>query len=352
MTRISEVHGLKNIPANEFAGRGAEIKKPAYVPYLSLTKGQMELSLLKQRADILAQFYGKDRPQYAEASKMIANALHVGLHGYKFMGAIPDVLQGVAAAIEKAKWQTAPASRSLFAPPAKIGQIIPIEERRKACWEAAGNDMFKRNKCNQAFEIEKILNDGLEKSGHHMLYKSLPGAYSYPQDVRTKKIFHNTGVDGLANAGNIDADLMTAWVENGIMLVNAQNGIGPIGSVISSLHLAQDPGAELKSFLTWAGPSASKWTQGGINGIGITIDAVVAALLGILKWVINMAKKLLEFLRSAKAFAMSEARGFGTKAFNAGQDDWILRQSNPQTTGANPLLYLLLGGAALLLLKE
>lgn len=341
MTRISEIHG-PGIPADEFADRGREIGKAEYVPYLSYTKGEMQLALMKQRADLLAQWYGSDAPQYAEAAKMLANALHAGLHGgYNFMGAVPDELQSVAAAIVKAKTRTAPASGSLFVKPSKIGQIIPLEDRRKACLSQAKNPGAIAI-CNKAFEIEKILNDGLKNSGHHMLYKSLPKAYEYPQDVRTKRIFHNTGIDGLANAGSIDADLMTGWVENGIMLVNAQNSIGPMSSVISSLYLAKDPDAEVQKFLTWAGQSATKWTQGGINGIGIAVEAIVATLLGILKWVINAAKKLLEFLRSAKAFAMSEARGFGTKAFNADKEDWILSQSNPVTTDDSTLIYLAL----------
>lgn len=350
MTRISEIHG-PGIPVNEFADRGREIGKAEYVPYLSQTKGQMELTLLKQRADMLAAWFGNDAPQYAEAAKMLSNALHAGVTGYKFIGQIADELQGVAAAIEKAKYQTAPASRALFVQSAKVGQIIPIEERRKAC-QAQAKSPIEIAKCNQAFEIEKILNDGLKNSGHHMLYKSLPKAYEYPQDVRTKRIFHLTGIDGLANAGNLDADLMQTWVENGIMMVNGQNGIGPIGSVISSLYLAPQPTVEVQKFLQWAGPSATKWTQGGINGIGLGVEAIVTALIGILKWVVNFAKKLLEFLRSAKAFAMSEARGFGTKAFNAGQDDWILTQSNQPTGDNETLIYLGLAALAAYALTE
>lgn len=370
MTRISTIHG---IPQDEYAGRGAMVQPSGYIPYLSLTQGEMELYLAAQRAKIRAEWYGSDAPQYAQAYRMIENALHAGVHGgIRWIHAVPDYLQDVAQYIKRAEMLTRPASRALFYRPAGMNGIgvIPIEQRRNECVKAAtekykkAKDQVKAiKKCQENFEIEKILNSGVEKSSHHVIYKQLPAGYTVPNMVANKQLYHKTGVEGMALAGEIQPALMYGWTETGVLLKNAQSAsVGPIGSIQSSVLLAPNPGASWANLANWAN---SKLTDKqlktlGINGIGVVpvvppVDPVTAALniAGIIGAALLAASTLLKELRSAKAYAMNEAQGFGTSAFQANQSDWLTGAGNPDTVisgGLNTTTLLLLAGAAALLL--
>ncbi len=385
MTKISEIHGPPRIPQDEYAGRATMVTEQPYIPYLSLTKGEMELYLATQRARIMAQWYGKDAPQYDQAVTMIDNALNAGVHnGIRWMGAVPDYLQNVARMIKKAERQNQPASKSLFYRPKGImngiGQtIIPVDQRRADCMSAAKAKVKSKpqcmyppyqpgsfcdvslksefSKCEVAFTIEKILNASLEKSSHHMLYKQIPGSFPVPEAVNTKKIFQRTGVEGLALAGNIIPSLMYDWTEVGVLQRNAQSTkVGPIGSIQSSVLLAPDPGASWANLAIWANKQGnrSRLDTLGINGAGIgfvplvpPVDPVTAGIdiaLAVVGALIT-AITLLKELRSEKAYAMNEAQGFGTAAIQAEQSDWFGKST---TGGISPML--LLGGAAALFL--
>jgi len=355
MTRISEVHGIKAIPADEYADRGREVKPTGYVPYLSLTTGEMLLQLARQRAEILAQWYGSDAPQYQQAADMLTKALQTGIHagGAVSVGAIPDTLQNVARLISNAKNRTAPASASIFARTDAmkgIGAIIPAEQRRFDCLKAAKHpaDIAK---CEKAFAIENTINKYLDGTAHHLLYKSIPTGYTIPQEVAIKRNGHRLGVEGMAQIGRInDYDLMYQWVENGILATNAAGKVGPIGSVESSLYLAPDPDAAWAKFKSTYPNSYNKWT--GMNGphIGIA-PAILAGLVALLNAAIALAAKMLTDLQKVDFKALVEARGFGTPQFSGNQNDWLNNGNNPNVNiGNNDLimLALLAGGAYLL----
>lgn len=368
MTRISTIHGIGQ---DEFAGRAAEVTGQSYIPYLSLTKGEMELYLAAQKAKILAQWYGNAAPQYRDAEKMIYNALNTGVHGgIKFIGVVPDHLQNVAAMIKKAESQRQPASRALFYRPGGIvrgiGEIIPLQQRRAQCLkyanEAKGNEFWRRlKKCNEIFEIEKILNASLEKSSHHVIYKQMPSGYTVPNMVANKQLYHKTGVEGMAASGEIVPSLMYGWTEVGVLARNAQSPqIGPIGSIQSSVLLAPDPGKSWANLSNWANKLNPKELKIlGINGIGVVpiippVDPITAGLNIVIAiaGALTVAATLLKELRSAKAYAMNEAQGFGTSAFQAMPGDWITGANNPDVTpgSINPL-WLIGGAAALLMLN-
>lgn len=356
MTRISEIHGIKAIPPDEWSDRGQQVKPTGYVPYLSLTTGEMQLQLAKQRADILAQWYGSDAPQYAEAARMLGNALNAGIHagGALSVAAIPDALQNVARLINAAKNRTAPASGSLFyrvAGMKGIGAIIPSEQRKFDCLKAAKGRPAEIAKCGKAFAIEEVINKYLDGSSHHILYKSIPKGYTVPLEVAIKRAGHRGAVEGMAQIGNInDYDLMYEWVENGVLATNAGGKVGPIGSVQSSLYLAPDPDAAWSQFKSAYPNSYDKWT--GINGphIGIA-PAIAAALVGLVVAAIGLASKMLTDLQKVDFRAMAEAKQFGTPSFGPDQSDWPKSLNNPEVNTANQdmlMLALLAGGVYLL----
>lgn len=332
MTRISEVHG---IPFNEFADRGKQIKPVSYVPYLSLTTGEMKLQLAAQRARVFAEWYGNDAPQYAEAERMLNRALQAGIHagGALSIGAIPDDLQPIARLINRAQYQTAPASGSLFVKPQGItggigAEVIPAEQRKQDCLKAAKFKPVEVAKCNKAFQIEQIINKYIEPGSHHMLYKSMP-KIALPLDVSVKRLSHKAGVEGMASVGRIkDTDLMSQWIENGIVASNAAGNVGPLSSVKSSFYLS---------------PTPEKYIQeAGINSL------IGAALVGLLLAAIQTATKWLTDLQKVDILAMSEAKSFGTKAYSANEEDWL----SPETTGDNTMMLIALGVGAYLLMDN
>lgn len=367
MTRITYIHA---VPSNENAQRGQEVTQSGFIPYLSLTTGEMRLMLARQRAKIYAQFY-PDFPQYRKALTLIDNALNRGVsNGVNFVGAIPDYLQDVARMVQSASRQTAPASRSgFFARPdggvRGIGAIIPYEDRKKACIEAAKQKIrtlpqckasvfapgslcdtllqAEINKCNRQMNIEKIFNDAIEGTGHHVLYHKIPDGAIIPQDVKTKRLFHLGGVEGMAVAGSLQKALMQEWVENGIIAKNAQIGAGPINSIKASVQLAHNPDEAFNKIID---PSSDKW-RSGVQGIGQ--GPAAAIIIGAIASALAAAKGLIEALR--KQQATIAAQSFGTAAYSGSTYDWETGSENPETsTGMNTKTLLLLGGAAALLL--
>lgn len=364
MTRISTIHG---IPFNEYADRSANVAAKDYFPYLSMSKGEMELALLRQRAQMYAGFY-PEFPVYRQAVAMLDKALKDGDTGVNYIGAVPDDLQGLAATIQTAAKKRQPASRAGTA--ARVGSVIPLAARFDACvvarsqqrgllteepdpstydylvWEqqaGARSQIFQE--CKQVMDVEKILNDGLEKFGHHLLYKSFPRNYATPPDVGTKRILHQTGIEGVANVGQMDPELVYMWVENAIMLKNTQIKIGPWNSAYTSVYLAPDPEQALNEYKKWLfgqPVQVREKLQAGIGKIGdpVTVSAIIFAIIGAMK----VAFEWLKEIQRTKQLAMVEARGFGTQAFSANQSDW---QGSPTTGGAlgNDNL-LLIGGAA------
>lgn len=369
MTKISEIHG---IPANEFHDRGRMVATLNYVPYLSLTTGEMELYLAAQRAKIRAQFYGSDAPQYAQAYQMIENALHAGVHGgIRWMGAVPDYLQSVAAMIKQAERQTRPASKTgLLLRGGQVNGIgqttIPIEQRKQACieaaWKKAKIDKLKgaqkkivedyiKGKCNRQFNIEKIFNDAIENTGHHVLYHRISQNNEMPERVFTKLLLHTSGVQGMAGAGDVQTTLMGSWVETGIVGKNAAIGVGPIDSIKAAVQLSNDPDGYYQRFYGDIAASQQKKKDKmnpTLNGIGI-IPAV--AIIGAIAGALGAAAALINSLRGQQALIKAEA--FGTDAFSAAETDWTKGANNPEVSGGlSPMTILLLGGAALLLLSD
>jgi hypothetical protein len=382
MTQISTIHGISS---DEWPDRSTNVVAKEYFPYLSMTKGELELALLRQRALTYRQF-APEMGIYSRAVSMLDRALNDGVNGAKFIGAVPDQLQPLARIISKAVTDTQPASRAGFFgrnTSAKVGEILPATERRARCIEErlakygiAKNRMTRPTTpgaeqtvwdvqvkpaldsvtaaCNKQFEIERILNAGIEKSGHHMLYKSVPREYDVPGDVRTKRILHGTGIEGMALVGEIDKSLMYLWVENGIVLKNTEQKIGPLSSVTSSLYLAPDPQQALAKFKTWGQQqSAEKWqkiTTGAAINAKISIDPITAGVLVAIAGALVEAFGFLKSLRSQKDYAMVQAQGFGTEAYSANNGDWLGGQT--EGGGMSTSTLLMLGGAALVLSQK
>jgi len=395
MTKISQVNGLTQPP---YVPTSAIVQD--YVPYTGLTEGEMRLYILRNQALTYRQLYPEYK-DYQKAYTMLENALHNNVSaGVQFIGAIPDELQIVARAIDRASRQTAPASRGGLISrigPSAIGDIVVsqipdsncefyatritnIEFKKKFGKELSTTNWKRlkagkwipglillnalkgvspsawyqkwennRLKCENQKAIESILNGFVGDGSHHVLYKEMPNESYVPTLVRAKAVNHKGGVAGLATTGQISTDLMRLWTETAVQAKNASINVGALNSLQSSALLAPDP-EKFNALITNTLEKTGK-TKGGIGVIDpVTVGLITAAITAS----VTVATTLINALFKKENYAMSAAQGtgFGTAAYTAEKKDFIESGSENTTGGSNSMAPLILAGAGLYLLTQ
>lgn len=390
MTKISYIQGPPKVPKNELADRGREVSAaPDYIPFLGMTEGEMSLALLREQLKLYARAY-PDFPQYRQGLTMVENALYNGISGYNFLGAVPDELVNIAQLIDRAKSLNQTAGGELFAEKRPkgiyIGEIIPTTKEdcrwlasvamgkkywgndpnawpRISDWESlppGGSFPIKREankdewmklveECEFRKEMEILLNEKLEKSSHHMLYKGIPSNYPPMSgtNMGLKRILHLAGIESLANAAGVSVDNMKAWVEIGVQRSSALANIGPLGSVESGFYVATNGNDKAyQDFLAWA---AGNNRPGGRIGIA---PAVVIAIIGLVSAALSAAVEIVKAVNVRKVAALASAQGFGTSAYSPEKGD--LNVGGAVTPGKDNtgLLIAAAAGAYLLLNDE
>jgi hypothetical protein len=395
MTKISQVNGLTQPP---YVPTSAIVQD--YVPYTGLTEGEMRLYILRNQALTYRQLYPEYK-DYQKAYTMLENALHNNVSaGVQFIGAIPDELQIVARAIDRASRQTAPASRGGLISrigPSAIGDIVLSQNTDSNCefystritniefkkkfgkelsttnWKrlkagkwipglillnalkgvspSAWYQKWENNrlKCENQKAIESILNGFVGDGSHHVLYKEMPNESYVPTLVRAKAVNHKGGVAGLATTGQISTDLMRLWTETAVQAKNASINVGALNSLQSSALLAPDP-EKFNALITNTLEKTGK-TKGGIGVIDpVTVGLITAAITAS----VTVATTLINALFKKENYAMSAAQGtgFGTAAYTAEKKDFIESGSENTTGGSNSMAPLILAGAGLYLLTQ
>lgn len=352
MTKVSYI---QSIPPDEAAERGQSVQQLSrqYIPYLSLTTGEMRLELLRQRMQMFSRYY-PDVPEYTRAVQMIDDVLKAGVHrGVSFVGAVPDELQKVALVIAQSVNLTQPAAGTLYGRDntlSGIGAIIEVAsslDRYHDCIRTVNAGPLKGDarqsalrQCQATFDIERIYNDYLERIGHHTVYNRLSSDYpKLPTRVDTKRLLHDAGVEGMANAAALQKNLVSDWVENGVYAKNAAIGVGLLSSETTSFYLAPNPDTQLAEYL------AFQKDRQGVSRIGIA-PAAIAAIATAIAAVVGAAFQFLTELQRQKAYAMSQAQGFGTQAYSAIQSDWATGTNNPTTGQQNTKTLGLIAAAA------
>jgi len=392
MTQISEIHGIRRTPANEMPDRGrlaaAANAGSGFIPYTSLTRGEMELALYGQQLAIYAAAFPENK-EYAKALNMVENALRSGLSkGVKFVGALhSDYLQFIANTITKASQKTTPASKggllgrsSLASGIPAIGQDIKfnfdhdcVQYATKATNKWSGQDKnwqwyehnlndsairryYREQKtiCATKIEIEKIVNEKITGASHHVLYYGLNESYPAIRNsaVVTKHLLHVGGIGGLANATDTDSNLMSVWSETSILRKNTQADVGPIGSIQSSLNLSPNYDAYSASYTQWQKTRTYSNPTGGKIGEPLTV-AAISALITAIGAAIGQAAALQKELNAKKAGAMAAAQNYGTSALEAKQSDWNdIGTGAGSSNNSNLLTFGLLAAGAYLLLGD
>lgn len=375
MTQISYVHGLGQIPQNEWADRGREVQPANFLPYNSMTVGETFLALQRDRLKMLSRYYPESK-ELKQGVAMLDNALNAGIsRGVSFIGAIPNELQDLARIIYQASRNTQPAVRGGIMGRSSIyngiGEVVDLgsfSQRLKVCVARKGanpnapepkpnssrkviEDFSKRKtaeaECKLRLEFEDLLNKSVTGMGHHMLYKSIDRSFQPINGSRvdTKRLLQVAGVEGCAKLAEFsDTAIMYEWLENGVLAKNIAGGVGPANSVKSSFALAPDPDAMWAEYIKNS-PSRAKWEKmnPGISGIGVL--PLLTLLAPIILAAIKLTSDFLQAAREKNSLALASANGFGTAAYQSEQSDWVL----PPTTGGGIGIdqnTLLIGGAA------
>lgn len=411
MRELAYIHGIDE---KESIQRSGEVKPAPYIPYNALTQGEFTLALLAEKAKIMAEYY--QSPMYREESQMFQNALYRGIHGSTpYVGAIPNELVRAARAINYASRLTKPATRfGINGRPAGIGKgiyigaedpIIPYTTDEGKCkqwvadqmnkqlakiiakdgkpknyewWDSITSGWFESDikkygdtaamrfkKCVKQHEIEKILNDSIEKCGHHTLYGYLPKGNAFPATITSKSLSERMGQEVLANIGEFDVGLIRNWLNVGVMRYN-----------VKQAQLQPYNQLETNSILTTLPPEGqSEWIKVIIKyqsfrntvpdaqiaqelmavlkkynqpSVGIA-PAVVIAIIGACTALIGAVTTMITELEKEKNNAFGTVSGIGTQAFGPEDDDWSITPgsgNNGQNSGSSTTP-LLIGGAIL-----
>ena len=394
-TRVSYVHGPAYVPADEVRQRASEVSSTGgYIPYTSLTVGETALMIERQRWQILADFY--QSPELVQGLRMIDAALGGGVsNGVNFVGAVPNELQSLAAFITRASRMTRPTVGTTFGRDLRrgvaIGQpIIPVRdcdqeatietnEKFGRSWtvtkyrtdDTIGNISpelaFWRNaraKCRTRLDIEKILNDGMEKSGHHTAYGYLPNSNAFPtlavQKINNQQIAH----EELARVGAFPVELVRQWLNVGIMRNNAAVAkIKPLQEIETNAYLTNLPEAGVVEWIqamqknrAGAGNTAQLVAilrkYKGTPSVGEPLTATVIAILGAITALTGAVAQFLIALRGKRFDAMAAAKGFGSPSFGPQSGDWDVNANAGSPGGIDTTTLILLGAGAYLLTTE
>lgn len=387
MTKISYIAGIGN---EESAQRAEGIKPQPFIPYLSMTEGEMTLALMQEQAQILAGFYGD--PKYKQAEAMLQNALYRGIHSSTpYLGAYDPMLTGLAKAINRASRQTRPAAggvilgRQSMVSGIHIGEpVIDYEAREAACrksveaqypFKGDPNDSIIKEKrrrgynaCTQAMKIEKILNDGIENCGQYLAYGYLPKNNSLPQIANQKIYNQELAQSDIGRVGKFSLSLVQQWLNVGMMRKNAEVAkVEPYGWADTNALLTMLPEAGVKEIVALLSKigNAKQSKIGGISKeeVGRQLAAIVKkyqgvkgigvapAAVAIITAITALIGSISEFVKAARAEqldAFSQVQGFGARPFGPEDGDFDKDGIPDSEEGSGLSTPILLGGAALL----
>lgn len=358
MTKISIIAGT--IARDEIKDRAAEVKPAPYFNPILMTEGQAYLTLMRDQALMLSQYYPENR-LYRKAVSMADNALYHGIGAYApYIGSVEPSLYPVANAIHVFKSKKQPAVRprpggigswqteSLVAgevPDApdfgiwlwnvdrdwlKAHKVTDLNKVQKYIDFAKGMNPAsqdyqhyadKKGKYDYLVYVTKLYNDTIDKFGHHPLYNWIPKTKEiYPAEVVAKSIWHAGGVQALANASDFSVQNMELWTRNGILRANIKGNAGAISPELTCFQFTGLPDSAYTEWLTGKKIVVSdKKDKIGEAAIG---NPVLLAILAIVAAALSYAQTVQQGINAKRATAFSGVQGWGTPAYSATEQDW------------------------------
>lgn len=326
------------------------------IPYLGMSEGELELVVLKQRAEILEAYYGNEFIDYSKAQSLIENSLNAGLSNVNsFTGNIDDSVAWAPKAILKAK------SKNKIIKPSYINfdfsgiksdpvirgidalqsiDFLVYEEKVKDAFNISPGQLlnmsgeerteFLKNAAlaKAAFDVFK---DKWFKQGHHILYNWLNKSSRKSTESIAKSSGHRVALDFMSEASTVPRGILETWTENGVMQCNVEQDAAPLtgGESVETYALINSFGSN--------GPSINDpVTIATITKIG---TAIIAGL--------GVAK---EVLTAIDDFG-SRVRNYGFENYQPQGPDWPSYGSDElenQTSSFDLTNLFLIGGGALL----
>lgn len=336
MTKISYIHG---VPGNERKDRGGEVGKPMFIDYTVLTTGEMKAALLYEQLDIFKKYYPEAAKEYQAAQDKLVQAFQKGLGAIDTSTGYGQLMQTVNRVIAQAKNQNRPAAGKYYSlgqaadfVPLQGENCIPIldELRRVRKRLFSGNAQkeveTRLEACRQQERLVAILNQYLEKSGHHLLYAYAPANVTAKYGaVAAKRVFHNNAIGGFHNISRLNQANLRDWLRNGIIRYNAKGGLDPL-----------QPEATVETFKN----SVVDSTKDGVGLDPATATLIVTIIVAALKATVDLIAQLN---RGEQNQMDAYARGIGTAPFGPEEIDFY-SEGNSNNAGGVPLWALLAAG--------
>ena len=363
MTKISIIAGT--IARDEISDRAAEVKPAPFFNPLVMTEGQAYLTLVRDQALTLSQYYPENR-LYRKAVSMADNALNAGISGcYRpYIGSVEPLLYPVARAIQIFKDKQGPAVRprsgglaGAWADQSLVAGELPNAPDFAIWWWNVDREWLKARKVKDLSQMQKYIdfvsklkqktpdqyylhwqemrgkydylvyvtnlyNDTIDKFAHHPLYNFVPASKSpYPAGVITKQILHSAGVQACANAGDFSVENMTMWTRNGILRANIAGSAGAISPELTCFQFTGLPDSAYTEWVTGkkviVGPKKDKIGEAAIG------NPVLLAILAIVSAALAYAQTIQQGINQKRATAFAGVQGWGTQSYSAKEDDWL-----------------------------
>lgn len=342
MSSIAYIHG---IPHDEIADRAREIPRPQVIDYAVMTEGELRLSLMREQLQILASFYPEVK-DYRESLDAIDNTLYAGLHAQANLSGFNPGLARYE--LNRSRFLSRPAvSVDRLAGLAGVANECATE--RQAYQEAMNKflkasfwnkkkrrremeaELEKLNQCIGLLDFQNVLNQHLESSSHHLLYKYVPNPNTVPNIVSTKAVNHRVAIENLAKTSGLSLENIATWVRNGVMRNNAKNGTEPYQPEqtinIMATEIPENPSAVSGAFLV------------ALPGILQALAAAASAT----------AVMIAAMKQEKRQQFTANLQGMGNPSFGPQGDDWLTGQpaAGQGSTDLLPLGLLAAGVLAL-----
>lgn len=352
MTQISYIHGIGKTDPGEYRDRAKLVPPQNYMNFTALTDGELRLTLLADQANILSAMYPENKV-LKRSKNILVDALYKGVHNNPLpSGIYTGELATVVSAVRQAREDVRPAIGQIFGR-RNLGKgigdpLIPYEDcqqyQENEYGQLYGTGSYDTS-CLKANAIKKILNDGLEKSSHHILYEFVKDPNVQPQLVAIKYQNHRATKETISKITKLNVENMRLWLRNGVIRHNAMKGVGPL-----------QPENTIDVF------KAVSLEKANVSGIGVIPAAVliiqaIAAAIGACAALVASLKQ-----KDAQTAALwNQLNGIGTGAFGPEGPDWLsggppgpITNNNTEDTSLikdEVAIPIIIGGVAYLLLK-
>lgn len=395
-TRISYVHGVNRIGANEVTGRGAMLRSQEYIPFTQLSQGQFDLMVDLNLARTYADYSGDTR--YIQAENLINRALK-GDTSLSGIGAIDPMLYDVARRIKQATRHVYPVIGNPFSSLSDCQMYAGMQilkkydadlklmygDRHKSRYELVKTRLDYRNivndvksptynenngakfklkelletrvgqyytpqdgplikECNDLKQIETAYNTHLKNTVHHAMYDAIDMAKwsNAPTKVEIKAFAHGAGINGLADAATLNQNSFRNWAQSLLVTKNIESEVGAVQPLETAFAFDKTD-----KYYSDYKARVKKAKGDKTAGIKALTDKQFERLLKIIGAATGAFTSIYTVISAQRReSALARAQNIGSDVYNAKPNDWLGDTSGGSSSGSalNTETMLLIGG--------